>query len=63
MQTNVKTPDMIPAQPIPEIARPRTSAAEVGATPAINDPISKMTTETRNTYLTENRWYSFPNMN
>jgi hypothetical protein len=34
-------PVKIPAPPIPAIARPMTSAIEVGATPEINEPSSK----------------------
>lgn len=57
------SPEVIPAPPTPDTARPRTSAADVGAAPAINNPISKVATKTRNTYLSEKRWYNLPNMN
>jgi hypothetical protein len=35
-------PEKIPAAPTPATARPMMSAVEFGATPQINEPISKM---------------------
>lgn len=38
----VYAPDAIPAPPSPAMARPTMSAVELGATPQIRDPSSKM---------------------
>lgn len=52
--TNVNAPAMIPVQPNPAMARPRTRAHDVGAAPEIKDPISKIAIEARKTSRTEN---------
>jgi hypothetical protein len=54
---------MIPAEPTPDIARPRIRASDILAVPETREPISKMATEARNMVLTEKTLYSFPNMN
>ena len=60
--THVKTPAIIPAQPSPDIARPTIRAGEVGAVPHIKEPISKMATAVKKTYLTEKILYNLPNL-
>lgn len=47
-ETIVNPPLKRPAPPIPATARPIIKAVEEGATPQINEPISKMTTNMKN---------------
>jgi hypothetical protein len=61
--THVKIPDIIPAVPMPEIARPIINTADVGAAPASNEPISKITSALMNTCFMEKTLYILPNMN
>ena len=42
----IKLPANIPAEPTPEIARPMIRVVELGETPQMRDPISKMTIAT-----------------
>ena len=44
-------PEKSPADPTPAIARPMISAVEVGATPQINEPTSKMKMAVRKTHF------------
>lgn len=48
-------PEKIPADPMPETARPTIRVVELGAAPQSTEPSSKMATATRNTSLTEYR--------
>ncbi len=48
--TIVKPPPRIPPPPLPAIARPMMRAVEVGATPQIREPISKMTMNAKKVY-------------
>ena len=52
--------DTIPAEPMPEIARPMMKQLEDGATPDRSDPSSKIKIAHRNTHLTEQKLHSFP---
>lgn len=44
-------PVVIPAEPIPAIARPTIKATELGAAPQIADPTSKSKMQVRNVFL------------
>ena len=46
-------PLKIPAEPMPAIARPMMSAVELGATPQMREPTSKMNSAERYTHLIE----------
>jgi hypothetical protein len=46
----VKPPPRIPPPPIPAIARPIMRAADVGATPQIREPISKIMIKVKKVY-------------
>lgn len=50
--TAVVAPVNKPADPAPAIARPTIKAVDVGATPHISDPISKIDNAARKTILT-----------
>ena len=51
----IKAPEKIPADPNPAIALPTIKAVELGATPQIKEPNSKMPIATRYTYLIEKK--------
>ncbi len=46
-----RAPEKIPADPIPATARPMMRATEVGATPQMRDPSSKIPMAKRYTHL------------
>lgn len=56
-------PAMMPALPIPAIARPMMKATELGAAPHRADPISKIKMRTKNTYLAVWKVYILPMSN
>jgi hypothetical protein len=49
----MKTPEPIPAPPIPVMARPTIKAFEVGAAAQTIDPISKIAVRIKRTHLVE----------
>lgn len=49
----ISAPEKMPAHPIPAIARPMIKAFELGATPQIKDPSSKIAIAVRKTTLME----------
>lgn len=60
-QPTIKAPDTMPATPIPETARPRIRANELGAAPHTTEPTSNNSSDAKNTHFTSNSAYSLPN--
>jgi hypothetical protein len=62
-QGTLTTPDMMPPDPKPAIARPRMKAIELGAAPQRAEPVSNRSIDVKNVALTLNIVYNFPNTN
>ena len=58
--TIIKLPVKTPALPSPAIALPTMRAIELGASPHISDPISKMPMAIRYDHFSENKRYTRP---